>query len=69
MDTKPKGDSTDYFSRVHMDQKIPEFSVRNLNALLIHEDPIPHNLYSLIRSRDVFNRIESYKSFLDDVRL
>lgn len=43
--------------------------MRNLNALLAHSEPIPHNLYGLIRGRDVFDRVESYKEFLEDVRL
>ena len=43
--------------------------MRNLNALLAHTDPFPHNLYGLIRGRDIFDRVESYKEFLEDVRL
>ncbi|KAG4027755.1 hypothetical protein MFRU_027g00480 [Monilinia fructicola] len=67
----PEMDSSDYFSRVNSSQAqtAPDFNVRNLNCLLAHPDPIPHNLYSFIRGRDVFDRVESYKSFLDDVRL
>ncbi len=59
----------DYFKGFQLSQEHPEFTVRNLNALLAHQDPIPHNLYGLIRGRDVFDRIESYKEFLEDVRL
>ncbi|KAI9646813.1 hypothetical protein NHQ30_004812 [Ciborinia camelliae] len=67
----PEMDSSDYFSRVNSSQTqtAPDFNVRNLNCLLAHTDPIPHNLYSFIRGRDVFDRVESYKSFLDDIRL
>ncbi|THV55180.1 hypothetical protein BGAL_0012g00180 [Botrytis galanthina] len=67
----PEMDVSDYFSRVNSSQTqtAPAFNVRNLNCLLVHADPIPHNLYSFIRGRDVFDRVESYKSFLDDVRL
>ncbi|TGO75097.1 hypothetical protein BELL_0234g00030 [Botrytis elliptica] len=67
----PEMDMSDYFSRVNSSQtqSAPAFNVRNLNCLLAHADPIPHNLYSFIRGRDVFDRVESYKSFLDDVRL
>ncbi|QSZ36041.1 hypothetical protein DSL72_007165 [Monilinia vaccinii-corymbosi] len=67
----PDMDLSDYFSRVNSSQAqtAPDFNVRNLNCLLAHPDPIPHNLYSFIRGRDVFDRVESYKSFLDDVRL
>ena len=60
---------TDYFSTVHISQESPEFTVRNINRLLKHDSPIPHNLYSLIRARDVFEKVESYKTFLEDVRL
>jgi hypothetical protein len=62
-------DSKDYFSKVHLTQEHPEFTVRNINSLLNHMNPIPRNLYSLIRGRDIFDRVESYKTFLDDVRL
>lgn len=61
--------SEDYFSGVHDTQEHPEFSVRNLNCILAHQTPIPHNLYSIVRGRDIFDRIESYKTFLEDVRL
>ncbi|KAM0316680.1 hypothetical protein ACHAO8_002965 [Botrytis cinerea] len=67
----PEMDTSDYFSRVNSSQtqSAPAFNVRNLNCLLAHSDHIPHNLYSFIRGRDVFDRVESYKTFLDDVRL
>lgn len=58
----------DYFSKVHSKQSTPEFTVRNINTLLAHSDPIPHNLYEFIRAREIFDRIESYKAFLEDAR-
>ncbi|KAK2628449.1 hypothetical protein QTJ16_001552 [Diplocarpon rosae] len=58
----------DYFSLVHTTQEAPEFTMRNLNCLLAHSKPIPHNLYEFIRAREIFDRIESYKTFLDDIR-
>lgn len=58
----------DYFSLVHTTQSAPEFTLRNLNCLLAHTKPIPHNLYEFIRAREIFDRIESYKTFLDDIR-
>jgi hypothetical protein len=60
--------SEDYFSAVHNDQKHPEFTVRNLNCLLDHPNPIPKNLYEFIRARDIFDRVWSYKTFLDNIR-
>jgi hypothetical protein len=61
--------SSDYFSRVSVTQETPEFTIRNINNLLSTKNPIPHNLYSLIRAIDVFDQVENYKGFLDDVRL
>ena len=58
----------DYFGVVHTSQEAPEFTMRNINSLLAHHTPIPHNLYEFIRAREIFDRIESYKTFLDDVR-
>lgn len=58
----------DYFTLVHTSQNAPEFTMRNLNSLLAHSKPIPHNLYEFIRAREIFDRIESYKTFLDDIR-
>jgi hypothetical protein len=69
MDSEGAADPEDYFGRVHLTQNSPEFTVRNLNYLLAHQNPIPHNLYGLIRGRDIFDRVESYKTFLEDVRL
>jgi hypothetical protein len=64
------GDSpTDYFRGFPLTQVHPEFTIRNLNALLAHSMPLPYNLYGLIRGRDIFSRVESYKEFLEDVRL
>lgn len=58
----------DYFSKVHLTQEMPEFSVRNINSLTSHKNPIPNNLYGMVRGRDIFIRVESYKTFLEDVR-
>ena len=58
----------DYFGVVNTSQEAPEFTMRNINSLLAHHTPIPHNLYEFIRAREIFDRIESYKTFLDDVR-
>ncbi|KAL5319974.1 hypothetical protein ACEPPN_013033 [Leptodophora sp. 'Broadleaf-Isolate-01'] len=58
----------DYFSVVRTSQEAPEFTMRNLNCLLAHQAPIPHNLYEFIRAREIFDRVESYKTFLDDIR-
>ena len=60
--------SPDYFHNLPSEQDGPQFTVRNLNQLRGHEKPIPQNLYDLIRGRDLFDRIESYKEFLDEVR-
>jgi len=59
----------DYFSRMPSTQCHPEFTVRNLNALVNHAKPIPKNKYGLIRGRDIFDRVESYTNFLDATRL
>ncbi|KAM3080910.1 hypothetical protein ACMFMF_002827 [Clarireedia jacksonii] len=61
--------STDYFNPATMSQIEPEFKARNLNCLLNHREPIPRNFYSFIRGRDIFDRSESYKNLLDDIRL
>jgi hypothetical protein len=61
-------DRTDYFSKVHQTQDDVEFTVRNINTLLSHSNPIACHMYSFIRARDVFNKLESYKVFLEDVR-
>ncbi|PQE16757.1 hypothetical protein CJF30_00003464 [Rutstroemia sp. NJR-2017a BBW] len=52
-----------------MSQTEVKFKVRNLNCLLNHREPIPRNFYSFIRGRDIFDRTESYKNLLDDIRL
>lgn len=49
--------------------RVPRNDVRKLNSLLGHEDPISYNLYTLIRALDIFDGIESYKRFHDDVQL
>lgn len=68
MEPLPNPNPNDYFCNVHLSQKQPEFTCRNINQLLSHETPIPQNLYSLIRGRDVFDRVESYKNFVEDIR-
>lgn len=69
MVSDPSNFTTDYFSSVHAFQEHPEFTVRNINHLLKHQNPIPHNLYGLIRARDIFDKIESWKTFLSDLLL
>ena len=60
----------DYFSRVPSSQDhLPSFTVRNLNQILDHPNPFPNNLYDLVRGRDIFNRVDNYKTFLDTIRL
>ena len=68
----PEGFSTlenDYFGRVTHNQTAPEFTVRDLNSLLYHQHPMCHNLYSFVRAREVFDRVENYKTFCDGIRL
>jgi hypothetical protein len=69
MESDPSKSAGDYFGKVHSSQENPEFTIRNINKLLKHEIPISHNLYGIIRARDIFDKIESYKTFLDEVRL
>ncbi len=59
----------DYFSRMHSTQENPEFTVRSINALLTHETPMFQNAYEVIRARDIFDRVENYKTFLEEIRL
>ncbi|PVH76804.1 hypothetical protein DL98DRAFT_639812 [Cadophora sp. DSE1049] len=68
MSPNPQADNDDYFGIVHTGQEAPEFTMRNLNCLLAHQSPIPNNLYEFIRAREIFDRVESYKTFLDNVR-
>ncbi|KAK0099613.1 hypothetical protein ONS96_008113 [Cadophora gregata f. sp. sojae] len=68
MSPHAQADYDDYFGIVHTSQEAPEFTMRNINCLLAHQTPIPHNLYEFIRAREIFDRVESYKTFLDDVR-
>lgn len=58
----------DYFGNCYLSQEQPDFTVRNINDLVSHSNPVPRNLYSLIRGRDIFDQVESYKAFLEDVR-
>jgi hypothetical protein len=59
----------DYFSRMHLTQESPEFTVRSINTLLTHETPMFQNAYEVIRAREIFDRVESYKTFLEEIRL
>lgn len=62
--------SNDYFSRMSLvQQEHPAFTVRNINQLLNHPNPMLHNVYEFIRGREIFDRVESYRAFLDDIRL
>jgi hypothetical protein len=64
------GKSTgDYFAQAPSTQLNPDFTMRNLNLLLTHPKPFPQSIYGLIRAREIFDRVENYKTFLDDVRL
>ena len=56
------------FTKVHLTQDDVEFTVRSINTLLSHSNPIPCHMYSVVRARDVFSKLESYKGFLEDVR-
>ncbi|KUJ19771.1 uncharacterized protein LY89DRAFT_731026 [Mollisia scopiformis] len=62
------GMSSDYFSGATSNIPFPEFTERNLNCLLRTEEPVPCNFYEFIRGRGIFDRVESYKMFLEDVR-
>jgi hypothetical protein len=59
---------TGYFNKVHLTRDDVEFTVRNINTFLSHSNPIACHMYSFIRARDVFSKLESYKGFLEDVR-
>lgn len=59
----------DYFSRMHSTQESPEFTVRSINTLLTHETPMFQNAYEVIWAREIFDRVESYKTFLEEIGL
>jgi hypothetical protein len=59
----------DPFRGIHNTQSTPELTVRNLNTLVIHKNPIPHNLYGYIHATDIFAKVDSYRTFLEEVRL
>ncbi len=59
----------DHFGGVDSTQECAEFTIRNINAMLAHENPIFQNAYEVIRAREIFDRVESYKTFLEDIRL
>jgi hypothetical protein len=61
--------SGSYFNRIDTTQENPEFVMRNINSLLAHLKPMHHSLYDFIRAREIFDRVESYKAFLEDIRL
>jgi hypothetical protein len=64
-----EGPEIPHFGRIHMTQAGPEFTLRPYGMLLSHKTkPIPLNLYGFVHGRDIFARIENYRSFLDDVR-
>lgn len=71
--SNPSGGSSnleaeDYFGKAPEVLNYPEFTKRNLNHLLNHERPLPRGVYGLIRGRDIFDRVESYRIFLEDLR-
>jgi hypothetical protein len=68
MESDGINNQTNYFSKVHLTQEDVEFTVRNICTLLSHSNPIPCHMYSFIRARDIFSKLESYKGFLEDVR-
>lgn len=65
----PAVNPDDYFSRVRSTQQDLEFTTRNINSILAHQNPMLHNVYEFIRAREIFDRVESYKTFLEDIRL
>ena len=69
MDSDGAVNSEDYFSSINAKQDSPEFTMRNINTLLAHQKPMLHNLYEFVRAREIFDRVESYKTFLEDIRL
>jgi hypothetical protein len=69
MATQAASNSDEYFSRVRSIQQNPEFTTRNINTLLAHRNPMLQNAYEFIRAREIFDRVESYKTFLEDIRL
>lgn len=68
MEFDDASDETGYFGKVHVAQDNVEFTVRSINALLSHSNPIPCHVYSFVHAREVFSKLESYKGFLEDVR-
>lgn len=59
----------DYFARTGPLDLNPQFVVRNINTLTEHVNPLHMASYSLVRGRQVFGKVESYKGFLDSVRM
>jgi hypothetical protein len=58
-----------YFNRIDTTQENPDFTMRNINSFLAHLKPMDHSLYDFIRAREIFDRVDSYKDFLEDLRL
>lgn len=69
MSASSQENGQDYFARTDSLDLNPQFVVRNINTLTNHSNPLPIASYSLVRGRQVFGKVESYKSFLDSVRL
>jgi SAM-dependent methyltransferase len=66
---EPRKSLDDYFSHPELVDANPQFTIRSINRLLQHDNPIPTNTYSLVRGRHVFHKVESFMNFLDSVRL
>jgi hypothetical protein len=69
MVTQAAANQDEYFCRDRSIQRYPEFTTRNINNLLAHQNPIPQIAYEFVRAREIFDRVESYKTFLEDIRL
>jgi len=67
VDLKLATDKSNPFSVVHKSQTTCEFNVRDINCIIKHKTPIPTNLYSLVRARDVFERVKNWKVFMNDI--
>lgn len=62
------GPNIEHFGSIHMNQAGPEFTQRSYSTLLNHPNPIPHNLYGFVHAKNIFYRVENYRSFLDEIR-
>lgn len=54
------GMPSDYFTGATPAQSFPEFTMRDINQLLMHENPIPCNFYEYIRGREIFDRVGEF---------